>query len=86
MRTTGIHTRVASFVGAVALVIQISPARATDQDQDHNSRPVDISFTKWGWPHLLCPRRSPRLASSKVSLTAVQSARTSGRCSGDNRA
>lgn len=48
MRTTGIHTRVASFVGAVALVIQISPARATDQDQDHNSRPVDISFTKWG--------------------------------------
>ena len=48
MRTTGIHTRVASFVGAVALVIQVSPAQATGQDQDHNSRPVDISFTKWG--------------------------------------
>ncbi len=26
MRTIGIHTRVASFVGAVALLIQISPA------------------------------------------------------------
>ena len=44
MRTIGIHTRVAAFVGAVALLIQISPAQATD---DHN-RPVDITFTKWG--------------------------------------
>jgi hypothetical protein len=48
MSTTGIHTRVASFVGAVALVLQISPVLATDQDQNHNNRPVDISFTKWG--------------------------------------
>ena len=46
MRTIGIHTRVASLVGAVALLIQISPALATDQD-DHN-RPVEITFTKWG--------------------------------------
>ena len=45
MRTIGIHTRVASFVGAVALLIQISPAMATADD--HN-RPVDITFTKWG--------------------------------------
>ena len=29
MRTIGIHTRVAWFVGAVALLIQISPALAT---------------------------------------------------------
>ena len=53
MRPTGIHTRVASFVGAVVLLIQISPALATDQDhndrQDHN-RPVEITFTKWGVP------------------------------------
>jgi hypothetical protein len=48
MRTIGIHTRVASFVAAVALLSQISPAQATDQD-DHN-RPVDITFTKWGAP------------------------------------
>ena len=46
MRTIGIHTRVAWFVGAAALLIQISPAQATDKD--HNNRPVDITFTKWG--------------------------------------
>ena len=34
MRTIGIHTRVASFVGAVALLLQISPALATDHDRD----------------------------------------------------
>jgi hypothetical protein len=48
MRTIGIHTRVVSFVGAVALLVQISPALASDQD--HDSRPVAISFTKWGGP------------------------------------
>ena len=48
MRTIGIHTRVASFAGAVALLVQIAPALATDRD-DHN-RPVDITFTKWGAP------------------------------------
>lgn len=46
MRTIGIHTRVAAFLGAVALLIQIAPALATERD-DHN-RPVDITFTKWG--------------------------------------
>ena len=45
MRTIGVHTRVAWLVGAVALLIQISPAMATADD--HN-RPVDITFTKWG--------------------------------------
>ena len=45
MRTLGLQTRVASFVSAVALLIQISPAMATADD--HN-RPVDITFTKWG--------------------------------------
>ena len=47
MRTIGIHTRVALFVGAVALFVQISPALASD---DNNNRPVDITFTKWGAP------------------------------------
>ena len=46
MRISGIHTRVASFVGAVALLVQISPVLASDKD-DHN-RPVEITFTKWG--------------------------------------
>jgi hypothetical protein len=52
MSTTGIHTRVASFVGAVALLVQISPALATDQaaDQNHGNRPVEIAFTKWAAP------------------------------------
>ena len=45
MKTTGIHTRVAWLAGAVALLIQISPAMATDND-DHN-RPVEVTFTKW---------------------------------------
>ena len=52
MRTLGLHTRVASLVGAVALLIQISPAMATADD--HN-RPVDITFTKWGAPALAVP-------------------------------
>ena len=46
MKTIGVHTRVVLFVGAVALLIQIAPVLATDQD--HNNRPVDITFTKWG--------------------------------------
>ena len=46
MRTIGIHTRVAWLVGAVALLIQISPGLAHDRD-DHN-RPVKVTFTKWG--------------------------------------
>jgi hypothetical protein len=48
MRTIGIHTRVASFVSAVALLVQISPALASDDN--HKNRPVAISFTKWGAP------------------------------------
>jgi hypothetical protein len=46
MRIIGIHTRVASFVGAVALLVQMSPAFASDDNQ--NNRPVEITFTKWG--------------------------------------
>ena len=46
MRIIGIHTRVASFVGAVALLVQMSPAFASDDN--HNNRPVEITFTKWG--------------------------------------
>jgi hypothetical protein len=48
MRTIGIHTRVAALVSAVALLIQMSPVLASDQD--HDNRPVAISFTKWGAP------------------------------------
>src|SRR4051794_14579536 len=48
MRTIGLRTRVASLVGAVALLVQISPALASD-DHDNN-RPVDITFTKWAAP------------------------------------
>jgi hypothetical protein len=48
MRIIGIHTRVASFVGVVALLVQMSPAFASDDN--HNNRPVEISFTKWGAP------------------------------------
>jgi hypothetical protein len=48
MRIIGIHTRVASFVGALALLIQIAPALAADED--HNNRPVEITFTKWTAP------------------------------------
>jgi hypothetical protein len=48
MRTIGVHRRVASFVTAVTLLVQISPALASDQDHDHDNRPVEITFTKWG--------------------------------------
>ena len=48
MRTIGIHTRVAAFVSAVAVLVQILPALAADDS--HNNRPVEISFTKWGAP------------------------------------
>lgn len=50
MRTIGIHTRVASLVGAVALLTLISPALAAGQDPVHNSRPVEVTFTKWAAP------------------------------------
>ena len=46
MRTIAVHTRVASFVAAVVLLTQISPALAIDKDDDN--RPVEITFTKWG--------------------------------------
>jgi hypothetical protein len=46
MRTVRLHSRFACFVGAAALLVQISPAVAADQD--HNNRPVEITFTKWG--------------------------------------
>jgi hypothetical protein len=57
MRTIGTHTRVASFAGAVALLVQISPALATDKD--HDNRPVEITFTKWGAPAPVFPPPLP---------------------------
>ena len=50
MRTIDMHSRVVSFVAAAAILIQISPALAAGEDEDHNRRPVEISFTKWGAP------------------------------------
>ena len=45
MRTIRLHSRVACFVGAAALLIQISPATAQDHPDDN--RPVEVAFTKW---------------------------------------
>ena len=45
MRTNRVHCRVACLVGAVALLIQISPATAEEHPDDN--RPVAIAFTKW---------------------------------------
>ena len=51
MRTNRIHNRVAIFCCAIALLLQISPARAQDQrNNDQKNGPVDITFTKWGAP------------------------------------
>jgi len=50
MRIVRLHKRVACFASAVALLIQISPAAAAGEDDDHNSRPIEIAFTKWGAP------------------------------------
>jgi hypothetical protein len=51
MTTSRIHNHAAVFCCAMALVLQISPARASDQrDNDHHNRPVDVTFTKWGAP------------------------------------
>ena len=44
MRIVRLHNRVACFASAVALLVQISPALASDQDQN---RPVEVTFTKW---------------------------------------
>jgi len=51
MKSIAIRARVASLVGAAALLIQTAPALATGQqqaDQGDNNRPVEITFTKWG--------------------------------------
>jgi len=45
MRTMRLHYRVACFVGAVALLVQISPAAAEDHRNDNG--PIEIAFTKW---------------------------------------
>ena len=45
MRTVRIHSRVACFVGAMALLLQSAPVLAGSHD-DHN-QPVEVTFTKW---------------------------------------
>jgi hypothetical protein len=45
MRTVRAHTRVACFVGAMALLFPLAPAMAGGGD-DHN-RPVEVTFAKW---------------------------------------
>ena len=46
MRTVRTRSRVACFVGAMALLFQLAPVMAGGRD-DHN-RPVNVTFTKWG--------------------------------------
>jgi hypothetical protein len=48
MSTVRSHNRAACFVVAMALLSQIAPALATDNDD--NNRPVNVTFTKWGAP------------------------------------
>ena len=51
MRTSRIHNHIAVFGCAIALLLQISPALAQNQrDNHHKNGPVDITFTKWGAP------------------------------------
>jgi hypothetical protein len=45
MRTIRIHRRVASFVGAIALLFQVSLAMA--QDYSDINKPAKVTFTKW---------------------------------------
>ena len=56
----------------MALLVQISPALATDKD--HNNRPVEITFTKWGVTAPPAARAAaPVLVSSKASPVTVSS-------------
>ena len=45
MKSMRIHSRVAAFASAIALLLLISPVLAGGQHD--NNRPVDITFTKW---------------------------------------
>ena len=50
MKIIGVRSRVALFVSAIALVLQISPARAGGDDGkggDRHHRRVEVTFTKW---------------------------------------
>ena len=46
MRTVRIRSRVACFVGAMALLFVFAPVMAGSRD--YYNRPVDVTFTKWG--------------------------------------
>ena len=50
MKTIQLHARVAALACAIVLLIQISPAQADDDRDDHRNRPVRITFTKWAAP------------------------------------
>jgi hypothetical protein len=43
------------LVAAVALLVQISPALASDDNRNNHNRPVTISFTKWAAPPPAAP-------------------------------
>ena len=48
MKTLGIPSRIALFVSAILLVLQISPARAgSDQEEPGPQGRVDLTFTVW---------------------------------------
>ena len=53
MKNSRLLARAATFACAIALVLQVAPATAGEQrDNDANSRPIRITFTKWiaGYP------------------------------------
>ena len=56
MRTNRIHTPLAGFCCAIALLLQISPALAQNQrNNDNKEGPVTITFTKWAAPAPAAP-------------------------------
>jgi len=58
MKTLRIPSRVALFVGAIVLVLQISPALAgarAEAEGDNYGGPVEITFTKWITTAPPCP-------------------------------
>lgn len=60
MRTVRTRSRVACFVGAMALLFQIAPVIA-GSNHDRN-RPVDVTFTKWVVPAPPLPAPQPPFA------------------------
>ena len=48
MKTMSIHSRVATFVGSIVLLLQMAPATAQGLPDDN--RPIEVTFEKWVIP------------------------------------